>query len=306
MPRGPGPGRGEPRRPSRGGGTGPAGPAPLRRLRRRGRRQVDPHRPAAPRRGPRPRRPARGRRRGQPQVRHPGRCARPRAPAGRPAGRTRAAHHHRRRLPLLRDRAPPVHRGRRARSRAVHPEHGDRRLYRGGRRRPRRRPPGGRGPDAPPHLHRLPARHPPPHPRGQQDGPRGLGPGALRGDRGRLARLRPPARDRRRRLHPDLGPDRRQRPRDERRDALVPGAGPAGAAGDARGLDRPRRGPLPHAGPVGEPARPGLPRLLRHHRVGDGAPGRPGGRLARRSASPPSSGSSPATRTSTRRSPANR
>ena len=61
----------------------------------------------------------------------------------RPAGRARAGHHDRRRLPLLRDRAPEVHPRRHARPRAVHAQHGDRRVDRrrrdpAGRRAPRR------------------------------------------------------------------------------------------------------------------------------------------------------------------------
>ncbi len=51
----------------------------------------------------------------------------------RPAGRARAGHHDRRRLPLLRDRAAQVHPRRHARARAVHAQHGDRRVD--GRRR---------------------------------------------------------------------------------------------------------------------------------------------------------------------------
>ena len=51
----------------------------------------------------------------------------------RPAGRARAGHHHRRRLPLLRHRAPQVHPRRHAGPRAVHAQHGHRRVD--GRRR---------------------------------------------------------------------------------------------------------------------------------------------------------------------------
>ena len=51
----------------------------------------------------------------------------------RPEGRARTGHHDRRRLPLLRDRAAQVHPRRHARPRAVHAQHGDRRLD--GRRR---------------------------------------------------------------------------------------------------------------------------------------------------------------------------
>ena len=61
----------------------------------------------------------------------------------RAAGRARAGHHDRRRLPLLRHPGADVHPGRLPRARAVHPEHGhrrlDRRRGRAARRRPQRR-----------------------------------------------------------------------------------------------------------------------------------------------------------------------
>ena len=60
------------------------------------------------------------------------------------AGRARAGHHHRRRLPLLLDRQAHLHRRRHARPRAIHPQHGDRRLDRRSRRDPGRR---AQGPD---------------------------------------------------------------------------------------------------------------------------------------------------------------
>ena len=63
-------------------------------------------------------------------VRHPGRRARFRAAGGRAGRRARAGHHHRCRLSLFRHRATQVHRRRYARSRAVHAQHGDRRLDR--------------------------------------------------------------------------------------------------------------------------------------------------------------------------------
>ena len=56
----------------------------------------------------------------------------------RPAGRARAGHHDRRRLPLFRDRAAQVHPRRHAGPRAVHAQHGDRRVD-GRRRHPARR-----------------------------------------------------------------------------------------------------------------------------------------------------------------------
>ena len=61
---------------------------------------------------------------------HAGRRSRLRAPARRSGGRARAGDHDRRRVPALLDRAAPLHRRRRARPRAVHAQHGHRRLDR--------------------------------------------------------------------------------------------------------------------------------------------------------------------------------
>ena len=55
---------------------------------------------------------------------------RPLAAARRPGRRARAEDHHRRRLPLLRDAAPPVHHRRLPGPRAVHAQHGHRRIHR--------------------------------------------------------------------------------------------------------------------------------------------------------------------------------
>ena len=79
----------------------------------------------------------------------------------RPGRRARAGHHHRRRLPLLLHRAAQVHRRRHAGPRAVHPQHGHRRLDRRPRRDPDRRPQGRAHPDPPAQLPRVAARHPP-------------------------------------------------------------------------------------------------------------------------------------------------
>ena len=94
----------------------------------------------------------------------------------RPEGRARAGHHHRRRLPLLRHRAAQVHPRRHARPRAVHAQHGDRRVDR------RRGDPAGRRPPrraravAPARADRAAARHQRLRPRRQQDGPGRLRP----------------------------------------------------------------------------------------------------------------------------------
>ncbi len=109
----------------------------------------------------------------------------------RPQRRARAGHHHRRRLPLLRDRPAQVHRRRHARPRAIYPQHGDRRLDRRPRHHPDRRAQGRAYPDEAPQPPRPPARHPPRRARGQQDGPGRLRSRAVRRDRRRLSRPSP-------------------------------------------------------------------------------------------------------------------
>ena len=88
------------------------------------------------------------------QVRHAGRRHRLRAAGRRPRRRARAGHHDRRRLPLLLHRPAQVHRRRHARPRAVHAQHGHRRLDRRPRRDPDRRAQGRADADAPPQLPR--------------------------------------------------------------------------------------------------------------------------------------------------------
>ncbi len=76
----------------------------------------------------------------------------------RPQGRARAGHHDRRRLPLLRDGEAQVHPRRHAGTRAVHAQHGHRRVD-GGRRHPAgRRAPGRTGAVAAPRADRPAAR----------------------------------------------------------------------------------------------------------------------------------------------------
>ena len=88
--------------------------AALRHRRLRRRRQVDAHRPAALRLEGDLRGPARG---GRAHVARAGRRVhQPRAAHRRPAGRARAGHHHRRRLPLLRHAEAQVHHRRHARA----------------------------------------------------------------------------------------------------------------------------------------------------------------------------------------------
>ena len=175
-------------------------PAPRhRRLRRR--RQVDPDRPPAARREVADGRRGRGGRR------------RPRAADRRPARRARAGHHDRRRLPPLRHAAAALHPRRLPRPRAVHAQHGHRRVDRRAGARAGGRPPRRHRPDAPPRRRRRAARRPPRRRVRQQDGPRRLLRGALRRDRARLLRAGVAARAARRRLPADLGAARRQRRR---------------------------------------------------------------------------------------------
>ena len=127
--------------------------------------------------------PARGGRAHQP--REGVRLHEPRAAHRRPARRARAGHHDRRRLPLLRDPAAQVHHRRHARARAVHAQHGHRRVD----RRPRDDPASTRGKG----VVEQSRRHSviasllsgaPPRALRQQDGPRRLRPADVRPDLG--------------------------------------------------------------------------------------------------------------------------
>ena len=81
-------------------------------------------------------------------------------PARRRArGRAPAGHHDRCRLPLLQDEEALVHRRRHARPRAIHPQHGDRRLRRRSGHPAGRRAQGPADADASPRDDRLAARH---------------------------------------------------------------------------------------------------------------------------------------------------
>ena len=149
----------------------------------------------------------------------------------RPARRARAGHHDRRRLPLLRDRAAQVHPRRHARARAVHAQHGDRRVD-GRRRHPARRR-AARRPRAvaAARAHRATARHLELRPRRQQDGPGRLRPRRVRQ---RSATTSPRSSPARRRVHADSDERaaRRQRHRAERADAVVRRAEPARVSRD--------------------------------------------------------------------------
>ena len=102
-----------------------------------------------------------------------------------------AGHHHRRRLPLLQHAQALVHRRRHARPRAVHAQHGHRRLQLRPGDHPDRRAQGRADPDQAAQLHLLAAGHPPRGGGGEQDRPGGLRPGPLRRDRRRLPQPSP-------------------------------------------------------------------------------------------------------------------
>jgi hypothetical protein len=132
-------------------------PAALPDLRQRRRRQEHPDRSPAVRQQDDPRRyPARDPKDlGQTRAGH----RRPVAADRRPAGRARTGHHHRRRLSLLHHRNAQVHHRRRAGPRAIHAQHGHRRVDRRPGDHPDRRPQGRADPDPPPFLPGPPARH---------------------------------------------------------------------------------------------------------------------------------------------------
>ena len=138
-------------------------------------------------------------------------------------------------------RRAQVHHRRHPRPRAVHAQHGHRRVHRRPGPGPGRRPQGHPRADPPPRLHRLAAAHPPPRAVRQQDGPRRLRPGRLRPDQGRVPRLRRQARHHRPDRHPDLGARGRQRRRPLAEHALVRGR--LAAAPPRRGAHRLRPQP---------------------------------------------------------------
>ena len=124
--------------------------------------------------------------------RHPGRRARLRAAGRRPGGRARAGHHHRRRLPVLLHRAAQVHRRRHPGPRAVHPQHGHRRLDGRPGRHPDRRAQGRADPDPAAQLPRVAARHQARRAGDQQARPRRLLAGGLRRRSRRTTARSPP------------------------------------------------------------------------------------------------------------------
>ena len=86
------------------------------------------------------------------------------------------------------------------------------------------------------------------------------------GHRGGIPRLRAAHRARRHHVHPAVGVEGRQHRRAQRAHAVVSRPDAPRLLGDGAGRRRPRGGEFPHAGAVGEPPQPRLPRVLRSHR----------------------------------------
>ena len=133
------------------------------------------------------------------------RLHRPRVGDRRPALRTRAGHHHRRRVPLLRHAQAKIHHRRHTGSHPVHPQHGDRYVDGAAGDRARRRPPRTAGAVPPTRFPGVAAGRAAHRARRQQDGPGRLGQSAIRGDPRRVPRLRRTAGRARRHHHPDVG-----------------------------------------------------------------------------------------------------
>ncbi len=208
----------------------------------------------------------------------------------RPACRTRARHHDRRRLPLLRHLQAEIHHRRHSRPHPVHPQHGDRHVDRATGDRVGRRPPRPARAVAQARLPGLAARHPAHRARGQQDGPRRLGSGAFREDPRRLPRVRRAPRHPRRDDHSAVGAQRRQRGNQIRRHAVVRRARAAVAPRGRvyRRRSQPRRRAFPRAirDQAADPRARRPPQLCRHRRQRRDAPRRRGRRPAHREDEP--------------------
>ncbi len=156
-----------------------------------------------------------------------------------------------------------VHHRRYAGARAVHPEHGDRRVHRGRGADPHRRAARGAGAEPAARDHRLAAGDPAPGRVREQDGPGELGPGGLRAHPGGLQRLRGGPGVQGHRVHPRECGTRLQHRRAEHADALVRRPDGARVPGARAGWRRPESGRPAVPGAVRDPARPELPRLRR-------------------------------------------
>ena len=124
------------------------------------------------------------------EIRHHRRQSRLRAAARRPRGRARARHHHRRRLSLFRDAEARLHRGRHAGPRAIHPQHGDRRVECRIRAAAGRCARQASPTDAASQPHPVAAWHPARAACRQQDGPGRLRGSAVCGDPRRIQKIR--------------------------------------------------------------------------------------------------------------------
>ncbi len=124
------------------------------------------------------------------RLRHAWRGDRSRAAGRWPRGRTRAGHHHRRRLPLFRDAAARLYCRRYAGPRTVYPQHGDRRVDRRSGGGADRRPQGRADPDPASQLHLRAAWHPLDRARRQQDRSGRVVRASLRSYRRGIPRLR--------------------------------------------------------------------------------------------------------------------
>ena len=192
-----------------------------------------------------------------------------RAAGRRPRRRARAGHHHRRRLPLLLHRQAQVHRRRHARPRAVHPQHGHRRLDRRPRGDPDRRAQGRAHPDPPA---QLPRRRCSASATSCWRSTRWTW-SAIDQDAFRRASSPTTAPSPTRSASTTSPPSRSRRcaattsPRAERSMPWYDGPTLMRASGDRRGRRATRPdGAVPPAGAVGQPAEPRLPRLRRHDR----------------------------------------
>ncbi len=157
--------------------------------------------------------------------------------------------------------------------RAIHPQHGHRRLRRQPLHRARGRAPGRHRAKPPPHLHRLAAAHSAPRHRRQQDGPGGLERGALHRNPRPVRGVPAAPRREGREVHPAQRAQRRQRRRSLQAHAVVSGpdaAGPSGNRPHRQRLEPQRLSPAramgqsPEQSDRPEPAR--LPRLQRPDR----------------------------------------
>ena len=237
--------------------------AAIHHLRLGRRRQIDLDRPHAVRRRSRAGRSLGDAGEGLQEARHSGRGARFRAARRRARRGARARHHHRRRLSLFRDRKAQVHRRGHARTRTIHPQHGDRRLHRRPRGPAGRRAKGNSRADPASQRDRVDARRASRRRRGQQDGSRRQSRGRLSQDRGGFPRVRrTPA------LRDDLcAAARRQGWRQSRQarrqNALVRRAAAARLSRDDRAGGRFDHRAVPLSRAVGQPPEPRFPRFFR-------------------------------------------